>query len=103
MSERGSFVTEFIYCPQCFEKMKNVLIRGEKHLDGITFSNHIVAGRIGGFVGEAFIQIEHQLFNKSNAPCHTVRIAILTDSEGSKIFVIHPSGSVTELLSPCLI
>ena len=35
MSERGSFVTEWMYCNRCFQCVKEVLGQSEKHLTGI--------------------------------------------------------------------
>ena len=35
MSERGSFVTEWMYCDRCFQCVKEVLGQSEKHLTGI--------------------------------------------------------------------
>ena len=34
MSERGSFVTEFIYCNDCLERMKAVLVGNVEHGPG---------------------------------------------------------------------
>jgi hypothetical protein len=98
MSERGSFVTEFIYCPKCFEKMKTALIQGEKYLDGITFKDSIIAGKIGGLGrGDEFILMELEIFDKTNAPCHPVRIAVLSDTAGSSVYTVNPDGNVEEL------
>ena len=56
MSERGSFVTEYIYCDRCFNACKEVLCKNEKYLKGIVIPSWknenenlpIIAGKIGG-------------------------------------------------------
>ena len=35
MSERGSFVTEYIYCDKCFNVCKEVLCKNHKYLKGV--------------------------------------------------------------------
>lgn len=35
MSERGSFTTEYIYCRKCFNAIKPILIKDDKHHKGI--------------------------------------------------------------------
>lgn len=99
MSERGSFVTEYIYCQKCLEVAKEVLLRRHKDLcstvlpswteDGVQLP--IIAGKIGGsyrgeelydFAGEFTYQLEEKL-------CHQLRVAVLAE-EGSRIFTIEP-------------
>ncbi len=35
MSERGSFTTEYVYCRKCFNAIKPILIKDDKHHKGI--------------------------------------------------------------------
>lgn len=100
MSERGSFVTEYIYCDKCLEAAKNILIGNEKHLcsqiidgwGGAKFMP-IIAGKIGGLhPGEELIDFEYTYIPKlEKVLCHNLRIAVLAE-EGEQIFIIRPSS-----------
>jgi len=100
MSERGSFVTQFIYCPDCFVKMKAALCQNKKlnkaYLRGVKVRNApIIAGKIrGGWRGEELHLVEQYIFTNENAPCHPVRIAVLADSGESGVFVVQTDGEV---------
>ncbi len=107
MSERGSFVTQFIYCGECLEKMKKVLIQDHKYLKGVQVEGWktederrlsplpIIAGKIGGlYGGEELCEFQFKLFNKENAPCHEVICAVIPDSGTPQFFVVLPDGSV---------
>lgn len=100
MSERGSFITEYIYCPECFEQAKKVLLMQEKYLcsqilDSWSSGNitmPIIAGKIGGlycgeeldtFIGELIPAIEALI-------CHSMRIAVLAET-GERIFFLVPA------------
>lgn len=106
MSERGSFVTEYIYCQACLEKLTAVLLRDDKFLTGTVIDGWaggpdqlpIIAGKIGGLSpGSELVAFEFDLFNKKNAPCHPVRVAVLPDEGGGRLFVVHPDGYVQTL------
>lgn len=102
MSERGSFVTEYVYCGKCFEACRSVLLGREKYLCSTTipsWSPHegrlpIIAGKIGGlYGGEELHSFEFHLIPElEKFLCHTVRIAVLAD-EGERIFTARPSDS----------
>lgn len=102
MSERSSFVTDYIYCKGCLDKLKVVLLLKEKYLTGIQIPTWkdgdddlpIIAGKIGslGPMGEYITLMD--LFNTDNAPCHPVRISILHDCGDSVTYTISPSGTV---------
>jgi len=103
MSERGSFVTEYIYCPKCLERMRAALLRNEKYLCSSSIPSWlsgdeqlpIIAGKVGGLGrGDEFLEIAFNTFDESNAPCHPVRIAVLSDTAGWKIFKVNPNGNV---------
>ncbi|GAI56669.1 unnamed protein product, partial [marine sediment metagenome] len=70
MSERGSFVTEYMYCDACFEAVKTKLVRDCKFLRGVVIPMWsgdesrselpIIAGKVGGnYSGEerAFFEL----------------------------------------------
>lgn len=59
MSERGSFITEYIYCDKCFEACKQILLGNTKWLNSLQIHElPIIAGKIGGlYCGEEFFVI----------------------------------------------
>lgn len=97
MSERGSFCTEYIYCPQCFEACKQVLIGDNKRLKSIVIpcwtgvgELPIIAGKLGGSsIGDEFIDMEMEYIPKiqelMNDDC-AIRICVHSDSSGSVIY-----------------
>lgn len=85
MSERGSFVTEYIYCPECFSAVKRIL--GEFvcsiPLNAEGKEIPIIAGLVQGlYSGE-----EREVFNVEMrakieaAICHSVRVAVIPDAD----------------------
>lgn len=93
MSERGSFVTEFIYCKQCFEHAKKILLSNDKYLDSAVVKNRpIIAGKIGGiFHGAELTTFEYEILPKlEEVICHELRIAVISDSAGCEFFVATP-------------
>lgn len=104
MSDRGSFVTEYLYCEKCLLIAKEHLIKNEKHLKGIQIPSWkeneylpIIAGKIGG-VGSA--DIYDTIFKKSeeiaSKVCHSMRISLISE-EGTPdwIFINHENGKAT--------
>ena len=94
MSERASFVTEFIYCPRCFEHVESALMSDSGGwLDGqVTIKKRIIAGKISSSAhGEENLMMS-RMFNTDNAPCHPVRIVILSDSGNTYICVVNSQG-----------
>lgn len=99
MSERGSFVTEYIYCEKCFEAIKQILLEKEKFLCSVTIPTWeedggelpIIAGKIGGLYGsEELHTFDFELNGQiSKVICHPVRIAVLAE-QGEQIFFINP-------------
>ena len=94
MSERGSFVTEYIYCEKCLEAAKKALLDDEKHLCSRQLASlesdreflPIISGKLGGFsAGEELDVILHAL-RDAVRPCHAIRIAVVT--EGNGVWVI---------------
>lgn len=99
MSERGSFVTEYIYCKKCFEVAKSVLLGNEKYLCSTTIPHWnsekegkelpIIAGKIGGLYDQEEIDtFEFEFIPKLKEKlCHSLRIAVLAEI-GEKVFII---------------
>ena len=101
MSERGSFVTEYIYCTKCFKAAESVLIADDKYLKGVTIPVWsgsiteclpIIAGKVGGMrEGEEFEVFENKLIPEiCKIICHNIRIAVISDSDGERFFVAKP-------------
>lgn len=122
MSERGSFVTEYLYCDDCYEAAREILSGGDKYLHGVPIPMYgagartasgfgddkhprelpIVAGKIGGrFGGEEvhtfLFELGPALSNAmaQNPGCHDhlIRIAVLPDDrQHAALIEISPGG-----------
>lgn len=100
MSERGSFVTEYIDCDKCFDGICKVLLKHKKHLNSIQIPHWdkdskplpIIAGKIGGmYKGEELDIFELELIPEiEELICHKVRIAVLAENE-ERIFTAIPN------------
>jgi len=103
MSDRGSFVTEYMYCDKCFEAMKQVLL--DKDADSHHRIKAYLAGPgiIAGYISNVspcgeLLTMQYNVFNENNAPCHPVRIAILPEQpEASTILLVSPEGHVEDV------
>ena len=90
MSERGSFVSEYIYCDQCTHKINEVLksFFDQKFFNFVKLDKfNIFAGKIGGlYQGEELIFFEFEVIPKIEMViCHDVRFCVLGEC-GEKIF-----------------
>lgn len=96
MSERGSFVTEYIYCDKCFNACKEVLCENDKYLKGIEIPSWegegnlpIIAGKIGGlYANEECNCMEYELIpqiQEKMCPEHKIRIAVMAE-QGNALF-----------------
>jgi hypothetical protein len=92
MSERGTWVTEYIYCPGCVEQFKRFLVDtgcltdGSKYWSYVQLSPWAFAGRISGlYAGEELHAWEHMVQEYGPMMCHPIRIAVLAEN-GSQIF-----------------
>lgn len=101
MSERGSFCTEYVYCPVCLSAAKFVLLSRGKYLcstvllswDGEGKYLPIIAGKIGGlYSGEEIDTFRDELIPQlEGLICHPLRIAVLAES-GQEILTANPKG-----------
>ena len=91
MSQRGSFVTEHIYCEKCLAAVVAVLATDpHKYLwgtllpfsaDGPDPNFPIVAGKIGGlYAGEEIHEMERYIEELEPHLCHDIKIAVLAES-----------------------
>jgi hypothetical protein len=88
MSQRGSFVTEYIYCDKCFQAAKGVLLARDQGLCSTVIPAWapgdtelpIIAGKLGHAWSEAFV-MEHEIGPElAKVICHPVRIAVLEET-----------------------
>lgn len=102
MSERGSFVTEYIYCDKCVAALKPLLCTDDKFLRGIQIPSWtgqsedtlpILAGKVGGLHSGGELEVfDYELRDEIEAAiCHAVRIAVLADSGASEVFTYEPT------------
>lgn len=97
MSQRGSFVTEYIHCDKCLQAAKEVLLAREKTLCSTIIQSWcdqeipIIAGKIGGgYIGEEIATFDHELIPAlAERICHPMRLAVLGEDEG-KLYTITP-------------
>ncbi len=100
MSERGSFVTEYIYCPKCFQAAKSVLLAREKSLCSVAIPHWnpekegpelpIIAGKIGHAWSIAHA-MEHEIApDLIDVLCHPLRIAL---GEGRERGILREASS----------
>jgi hypothetical protein len=93
MSERGSFVTEYIYCAACLKAVKRALRKWRGTVECRQLSGRAI---IAGFVSESYRGGELALFEHEIIPaiaaaaCHPVRVAVLAE-KGEKVFVAEKS------------
>lgn len=115
MSERGSFVTEYIYCEKCADAVESLLCSDPheglcaQRLTGWpmpggavegpeqTWKLPIIAGKVGGlYDGEEAQVFEFELIPKIAAViCHPVTVVVLPDSCHARadVFRIVPKPS----------
>lgn len=90
MSERGSFVTEYIYCSKCLDVLKAVLLRQGKYLCSAQIPSWeltpdakplpIIAGKVGGgYQSEEVRLMRDHLDGVGEKLCHPVKIVVITD------------------------
>ena len=90
MSQRGSFVTEYIYCDKCFQAAKGVLLARDKGLCSVVVPHWnlehegpempIIAGKLGALWSEAY-DMETEIGPElAKVICHPVRIAVLEET-----------------------
>ncbi len=108
MSERGSFITEYIYCNKCLEAIRSIFEKEEcgKYFHFIQIPKYnevqeqdlpILAGKIGGsYRGEEIQTFEDNINLKiSEKICHPVRLVVIAGGSdiienGIQSFVIEP-------------
>lgn len=96
MSERGSYVTEFFYCTNCYNAALKVFDQKHKYLCVLSNNSNIpiIAGRIGGTsIGEELQIFERDIAVELEAViCHPTTVAVISDSDGARIFHLKPKN-----------
>jgi hypothetical protein len=83
MSERGSFVTEFIYCEHCLHGAKQVLAVDTRQLVGHVLPNMpIIAGRVRSIYpeGELDYMAQEIIPQLESVLCHKIRIVVIGET-----------------------
>lgn len=97
MSERGSFITEYVYCPKCFQACREILLQKGKYHHSIVIPSWegngkelpIIAGKLGGFHSG----VEVEVMEKELKPllderlCHLVRIVVIPENGSVEVFL----------------
>lgn len=92
MSERGSCVTECIYCNKCFEAVQKAFVHyfGEEYIVQVD-STPIVAAFVQGlYNGEELYIVQDLAENLAPELCCIVRIAVLPDGGGGEVVTAYP-------------
>lgn len=80
MSERGSFVTQYFYCKDCFAGVHRALVNVSRTAGTVELITAIGDLIIAGKTHEFSYILDHELTDAIEAHiCHHVRIAILSD------------------------
>lgn len=103
MSERGSFVTSYIYCNECLTAVRSVLLGNKKYLcsrlidswEGTGNVLPIIAGKIGGgFPGEEVMAMEAYLTELAPKLCHSLHVAVIPDNGDLAFFNVNDGDIV---------
>ena len=98
MSERGSFVTNYIYCSECFNVCKKILLSKDKNLCSIVVPSWengeelpIIAGKVGGMYAyeEVVIFANYYVPEIEKLICHPVQICVFTENGYHRVFLIN--------------
>jgi hypothetical protein len=104
MSERGTFVTQYIYCPNCLEAVRNCFRKHEAgkwfHAIQINMDLYpypIFAGRISeSWPGGEVFEFETEILPALEACiCHPVRVVVMPENGDARTFTANPSQEKT--------
>lgn len=93
VSDRGSFVTEFIYCKDCLKAARKVLIGEDKYLCSEQIKElPIIAGKIGA-LNDCVLEFGmHYVPDLEKVICHPLRVGVIGDGfSEAKLFTINPT------------
>ena len=102
MSERGSFVTQYVYCHECFKALREVLLKRDKFLCSSEIPAYwdgnlpIIAGKIGGTAaGDELLTFEFDIADMLKGKlCHDVCVAVIPEC-GEPAFITFKAGAVS--------
>lgn len=102
MSERGSFVTSYIFCGDCLRAAEKVLLDREKYLCSTKIpsweenNSHlpIIAGKVGAsFPGGEFLEFEIKYIpSLKKLICHNMEIAVLSAEGECEVYKLTPEA-----------
>lgn len=105
MSSRGSFITEYVYCKACFEKLKKVLLDKEKYCTSLvipsSFPNDedlpIIAGKVGSTwpSGGEVYEIEQRLADIEPNRCCAMTVVVIPEGELPVTIVVGIDDKIT--------
>lgn len=95
MSERGTWITEHIYCKECLHRFQKFLddtgciaVAGNKYWSYVKVGEWVFAGKISGlYSGEEIHDWDNMTEDLQKLLCHPMRIAVLA-GDGEKIYKI---------------
>ncbi len=97
MSERGSFVTQYIYCDRCFSAAYDELVvqahDGQLFMSSQVGSLPIIAGKAGGWgPGDELCHFDELVFALSKRICHDMRLVVIAEASGERVYLVRPGG-----------
>lgn len=104
MSQRGSFVSEYVYCRECFNKLKEVLLDNDKYCTSLVIPSSfpdddeltIIAGKVGStWDGGEVVEIKERLANIAPDRCHAMTVVVLPEGNPPVIIVVDTDGKIT--------
>lgn len=92
MSERGSFVTSYIYCNICFGIAKKIFLDKKVLEDAVQINDlPIIAGRVHGtYAGEELHVMQSVIKEIEHLICHQFHVAVIPDSADPEVFLVRP-------------
>jgi len=100
VSDRGSFITDYIYCDDCMRVVEDVFFRladESWHVQRLIGDGGerlpILTGKLRGLGdGDDLCDLEHKIAREmAKRVCHGVRIAALPDGREPRIIIVGPS------------
>lgn len=99
MSQRGAFVTEFMYCGECFEAVRD-LLNSPIGVQSCSIANDsILTGAVlGSYPGEEVFYFDTEIRDKIEEKiCHHVQIAVLAESQKGVVLDFLPKWEISNL------
>jgi hypothetical protein len=95
MSQRGSYVTEFIYCYGCYAAMLSAVKADRTVINSVIYDGRIICGQTrAGALNNEIGEMEYMLESMRHTLCagHTVRVCIMAEGSEYALFVVSRGG-----------